>query len=143
MNRDAALGVHDSRRTCFAPERRTRSKLTEWKQYVRTWASLHWGIGPPTKVAVELSVTYFHEGDTILLDNDNMLKPIQDALNGLVYEDDRLVTLVHVKKDRIRRSFSLQGCSKLVLDGLFEGKPFIAHPSGQSTEPRVLTKVKR
>ena len=104
---------------------KNKVKLTEWKQYVRTWASLHWGIGPPTKVAVEVSVTYFHEGDTVLLDNDNMLKPIQDAMNGLVYEDDRLVTLVHVKKARIRSSFSLQGCSKLVLDGLFEGRPFI------------------
>ena len=26
------------------------------------------------------------------MDNDNMVKPIQDAFNGLVYQDDRLIT---------------------------------------------------
>ena len=31
---------------------KNKVKLSEWKQYIRTWSSLHWGIGPPTKVAV-------------------------------------------------------------------------------------------
>jgi hypothetical protein len=30
----------------------------------------------------------FHEGEDATLDDDNMVKPIRDAMTGLVYEDD-------------------------------------------------------
>jgi Holliday junction resolvase RusA-like endonuclease len=39
-------------------------------------------------VSIKITVVYYHEGATIRVDNDNMLKPIQDALNGRIYVDD-------------------------------------------------------
>jgi len=44
------------------------------------------------KQPVRLTICYYHDRVAIRLDNDNLVKPIQDALNGLVYEDDRLIT---------------------------------------------------
>jgi hypothetical protein len=28
-------------------------------------------------------VAYYHDGETVRIDNDNLVKPIQDALNGV------------------------------------------------------------
>ena len=40
----------------------------------------------PVGVPVRISTTYYYEGDTP--DVDNIIKPIQDALNGLIFVDD-------------------------------------------------------
>lgn len=61
--------------------------LDRWRSQVRAAAAAHWPLGePPLTCKLQIHVTYFHERAP--LDVDNMLKPIQDALNGLVYDDD-------------------------------------------------------
>jgi Holliday junction resolvase RusA-like endonuclease len=41
---------------------------------------------------LQLTVVPYHEGDTVQVDNDNPVKPIQDAVIGLMSIDDRQIT---------------------------------------------------
>lgn len=81
-------------------------RLQLWKQTVYTAARWRWPTGaPPLQVPLKLTVCYYHDGVSVRIDNDNMLKPIQDALIGLVYEDDRQITDIQVRKTDINGSF--------------------------------------
>lgn len=46
--------------------------------------------GPPTTADVSVRITYYHDG-AAPVDIDNIIKPIQDALIGMAYVDDRQV----------------------------------------------------
>jgi crossover junction endodeoxyribonuclease RusA len=47
---------------------------------------------PPYGGPLKLTLVYYHEKEVVLIDHDNMIKPIQDALSGLVYLNDRQIT---------------------------------------------------
>jgi hypothetical protein len=59
------------------------------------------------------------------MDNDNMLKPIQDALNKLVYEDDQQITDTYVRKTDINGSFRVRGMSAVLAEGFCRGNEFL------------------
>jgi Holliday junction resolvase RusA-like endonuclease len=61
---------------------------------------------------VALSITYYYDGDTP--DVDNIIKPIQDALIGIVYQDDSQVVEARSSKTRIDGSFTIRGASAVV-----------------------------
>jgi Holliday junction resolvase RusA-like endonuclease len=65
-----------------------KAALKRWKTKVRDEAAKTW-TGPPVTGRLNFTPINFHEGATPPLDDDNMVKPIRDALNKLVYEDDR------------------------------------------------------
>lgn len=71
---------------------RNPARLREWKEYVRGEAARLWPGEAPFGGRLELTVVYYHERDSVLIDHDNMIKLIQDALAGLVYENDRQIT---------------------------------------------------
>jgi hypothetical protein len=60
-----------------------KARLRDWQSKVRTEAAKAWAAAPLTGKLKFLLIN-FHEGDTPPLDDDNMVKPIRDALNGLV-----------------------------------------------------------
>lgn len=72
---------------------------------------------------VGLSIRYFYEGDTP--DVDNIIKPIQDALIGIVYVDDALVVQATSSKTDINSSFTIRGASSVILIAFAEGDPFV------------------
>lgn len=85
---------------------RRPTRLLAWKQTVRAAAARRWPAGTaPVKIQLKIAVTYYHDGVAVRMDNDNMVKPIQDALNGLVYEDDHQITDTQVRKTDINGSF--------------------------------------
>lgn len=88
-------------------------------------AAAKWGMQAPHSEPLKISVTYFHEQVAIRLDNDNMVKPIQDALIGLIYADDRLVTDTVVRKTRIDGSFRVRWISLAVLEAFAKGEEFL------------------
>ncbi|MFC3193197.1 RusA family crossover junction endodeoxyribonuclease [Marinicella sediminis] len=67
----------------------------------------------PTIDEVAIRITYYYEGDTP--DVDNIIKPIQDALIGLVYVDDSQVIQAVSSKARIDGSFTIRGASAELL----------------------------
>lgn len=70
---------------------RDKTALKRWKARIRTEAARTW-TGPPLADRVKFTLLHFHEGATAPLDDDNMVKPIRDALNKLVDGDDKQIT---------------------------------------------------
>jgi hypothetical protein len=73
---------------------RNRALLAAWQRRVRAAGEAAWPSGQaPIGVAVELRITHYAERQ--VSDMDNMVKPIQDALQGIAYVNDRLVKDAH------------------------------------------------
>jgi len=105
---------------------RNRGQLRSWQDRVKNAARARWPDGEqPFSSSIQITVTYFHEGDSIRLDNDNMIKPIQDALNGLAYSDDRFITDTHLRKTRIDGAFRVRGFSLVLAEAFADGREFL------------------
>lgn len=78
-----------------------------WIHQVATLARTRWGDRPPlTRVSIRLEIIFFYEKYT-QLDVDNIIKPIQDSLNNIVYIDDRLVFDVMARKRQLTGRYHL------------------------------------
>src|SRR5258708_7854883 len=65
-----------------------RANLNDWKGIIRAEAAKAWAGKPPLTGTLKCTICNFHEGEKASLDDDNMVKPIRDAMNGLIYDDD-------------------------------------------------------
>jgi crossover junction endodeoxyribonuclease RusA len=83
-----------------------RILLRQWQDTVRAAAEAAWPKDrSPTTQACLLVVVYFFGQFPAALDNDNLVKPIQDALNGMVYEDDKQVTDTAIRRTSVEVQF--------------------------------------
>jgi Holliday junction resolvase RusA-like endonuclease len=72
-----------------------------WQAHVRGVAARAWPAAhAPYQDELSIVLIYFHLGTTTI-DLDNMAKPILDALNGLVYADDRQLSQMTVRKTQL------------------------------------------
>lgn len=105
---------------------RNPERLRAWQLAVRTAAMQGWPVEvQPITSQIKLLVTYYHDGVTVRIDNDNMVKPIQDALIGLVYVDDRQITDTQIRKTDINGSFRVRGMSPILAEGFCRGHEFL------------------
>ncbi len=105
---------------------RRADRLRAWEQTVHDAAARRWpDHASPVAGNLKLTVTYYHDGIAVRIDNDNMIKPIQDALNGLVYEDDRQITDTQVRKTDLNGSFRVRGMSPVLAEGFCRGNEFL------------------
>ncbi len=103
-----------------------RLRLADWRNIVRVAAMRCWPTPHlPLTARLKITVVYYHEGDMTRLDNDNLIKPIQDALNGLVYVDDRQLTDTVVHKTSIDGRFFVRGISPIHAEGFIRGIEFV------------------
>lgn len=64
-----------------------RANLQSWKAFVAAEAAKTWPVGAqPLSGDLRVTLVYLAANDAA--DVDNIIKPIQDALVGMVYEDD-------------------------------------------------------
>jgi crossover junction endodeoxyribonuclease RusA len=103
--------------------RRSRRKEV-WKDFVRREAERSWG---PVHVPADgpVCVTLIYLYDEVALDVDNILKPIQDALVGLVFPDDSLITDVIIRRRELRGTFDLTRVSSVLVEGFEYGNEFV------------------
>mgnify|MGYP003400595600 CR=1 FL=1 len=87
--------------------------------YVRNEAARTWSGTPYSGVNIHLTLVYLYDSDPV--DTDNIIKPIQDALVGLVYEDDLLITDVESHRRPITGTFDLTRCSSALIQGIISG----------------------
>ncbi len=104
---------------------RDRLALRQWQGRVRTAAAAGWTRPPHVGPPLRLTVAYFHDGAAARVDGDNLLKPIQDALNGLVYVDDRQVTHAEVRTGDIDAAYRVRNEPAVLLAGFAAGRPFV------------------
>jgi hypothetical protein len=91
---------------------------------VRSAAARAWPPGrPPLEVEVQIHVTFYHDGAP--LDVNNMLKPIQDALCGLAYRDDKQLTDTHGHLRDLNGRYRVRGMTPAQAHGFTSGGPFV------------------
>lgn len=90
----------------------------------------------PTTDEVAISITYYYDGDTP--DVDNIIKPIQDALIGILYVDDAQIVQAKSAKTRIDASYTIRGASSVLLMAFSDRDAFVHI---RITEPPDLSKL--
>jgi crossover junction endodeoxyribonuclease RusA len=90
----------------------------------------------PTLDDLEIRIVYFH--DAAPLDVDNMIKPIQDALCGVVYDDDAQVTDTHGSRRSVNGAFQLTGLTPALAAAFLRGGPFVHVMVSAAPDPTVL-----
>ena len=109
--------------TPVSQQARRRNRVEEWKQEVKYVAELRWHAEHPFDGEVMVTITYFYENAP--LDVDNIPKPILDALAGLVYSDDSLVSDLLCRKRSLRGDLRIQHPSTLLLESHGRSKQFL------------------
>jgi crossover junction endodeoxyribonuclease RusA len=116
---------------------RNRARLLLWKQDVRAAAQARIPAGTsPVRDPVQVTITYYYEGDSP--DVDNIIKPIQDALNGLVFTDDAQVAETKSRKRLLNGSYEIKGASGVLLQGFSAGVGFLHIRVENNTHNGVL-----
>lgn len=99
---------------------RNRANLQVWKRYVQVEAARTWSRQIYSEEDVQLILVYLCNSDPV--DTDNIVKPIQDALVGVIYEDDLLVTDVEAHRRSLTGTFDLTRCPKALIQGIESGE---------------------
>ena len=95
---------------------RNRTNLQAWKSFVRTQAAQVWSSAVIQSGDIQLTLVYLC--DISPPDTDNIVKPIQDALVGVVFSDDELITDVDCHRRPLHGTFDLTRLPRLVLAGI-------------------------
>jgi Holliday junction resolvase RusA-like endonuclease len=109
----------------LSQQTRNPSRLREWKEYVRAEAAKLWLDREPERGPLKLTVVYYHERQSVLIDHDNMIKPIQDALAGLIYQNDRQITDAQTRKTCIDGRFRVRHLSATYARAFAGGRQFV------------------
>jgi crossover junction endodeoxyribonuclease RusA len=103
---------------------RRRERLREWKEFVRQEATRYWtSTHVPANGPVCITLVYLY--DEAALDVDNFIKPIQDALVGLAFSDDSVITDVVIRRRQLRGTFDLSRASSVLIEGFEYGDEFV------------------
>lgn len=98
-----------------------RARLQAWKQYVAGEAAKAWGgRGPMALVELRLSLVFLCESTP--LDADNVIKPVQDALSGVVYEDDDQIADVDSHRRFFADAMDLTGLPDVLVSAILGGE---------------------
>ena len=99
---------------------KSRKNLQAWKNFVCAEASKTW-LGVPHKGS-NLHLTLIYLCDDNPVDVDNIIKPIQDALVGLIYNDDLLISDVESHRRPLTGTFEIAKYPNLLVNGIISGK---------------------
>lgn len=104
---------------------KNKANLAAWKNTVLDAARTAWGANPPLSGKLKCTIINFHDGDRPPLDDDNMVKPIRDALNGCVYWDDRQITYSETVQLGIDSPVRIRRASPVLLAACSVGEQFV------------------
>jgi len=117
---------------------RRRALLKAWKVTVRQEAEKYWSSEQKTATGlVMLQITYFY--DSVKIDVDNIVKPIQDAIIGLAYVDDDQVTDVLARKRNLSTNFKVENMTSILAEGFARGNEFLHIVVIDAPDQEVLT----
>jgi crossover junction endodeoxyribonuclease RusA len=104
----------------ISSQTKNRANLQAWKRYVQAEAAKTWTGKPYSGVNIQLTLVYLCDRDPV--DTDNIVKPIQDALEGLIYDKDRFVTDVESHRRPFTGTFDLTQCPSVLIQGIVSGQ---------------------
>jgi crossover junction endodeoxyribonuclease RusA len=98
-----------------------KQNLQNWKDYIYGRARDAWKHGTPYgKLGLRLTLVYLCSKSPA--DIDNIVKPIQDSLVGVVYADDYLITDVDSHRRLIADGIDLANLPELLIQGTKSGE---------------------
>ena len=102
-----------------------KASLTAWKGVIRAEAAKNWGAKAPLTGKLKCTIINFHEGEDASLDDDNMVKPIRDALIGLIYDDDSQIRYSETMHVCIDAPIKIRRASAVLLAAYSKGNEFL------------------
>jgi Holliday junction resolvase RusA-like endonuclease len=100
---------------------RHRSNLQAWKSFVTNEAKKVWSSSTPPVSSPSLRFSIVYLCNDTPADIDNIIKPIQDALVGLVFEDDSIVSDVDSHRRFLTEPIDVTNLPSLLQIGVAEG----------------------
>lgn len=123
----------------ISAQAKNRRLLRDWAMRVAAAARGAWPDDKP-RMAGEVEVHISEFSDYATRDRDNMAKPVLDAMQGVVYDNDRQVKHVHVEWCDIGGSYVVRHMSPVVALALSVGKEFLWVRVSAHTPRKDLTR---
>jgi Holliday junction resolvase RusA-like endonuclease len=101
-----------------------RANLAAWRTKIRGVAQTLWS-NPAPSGELKVIILNFYVGKEPSVDLDNMSKPILDAMQSLVYDDDRQVTQGEIAHLRVGGAYTIAGVSDVVVLAIRAGAEFV------------------
>lgn len=106
-----------------------KKRLQAWKEQVRQAAKARWCLDAPVGGFVRVIITHYYDAppgdESAVPDSDNIVKPVRDALNGLIYVDDYQITDFVSRRRNLNASFRVKGMSTALAEGFCRGEEFL------------------
>lgn len=99
---------------------KNRANLQSWKQYVQNIAIESW-TKPFIPDGTDLRLTLVYLCDDSPADIDNIIKPIQDAMVGVVYEDDIQISDVDSHRRYLTDAIVVSGLPQILVNAIDAG----------------------
>jgi crossover junction endodeoxyribonuclease RusA len=115
---------------------KSRKNLRAWKAFVRSVATIAWeNRGAPVSFPA-LRCTIVYLCDASPADIDNIIKPIQDSLVGIVFNDDSLLSDVDSHRRFLGHPIDVTSFPPLLLNGVAGGIECVYVRVSDATELR-------
>jgi crossover junction endodeoxyribonuclease RusA len=103
---------------------RQREGLHAWKDLVRAEAERLWPPGRlPSNAPIRMTITYYYEDSPV--DTNGILKPITDALIGLIFNDNSQINELTQSRQDMHGSFRIPDFSPVLAEGFGRGREFL------------------
>jgi len=108
---------------CPASAQSSPKTKNQYKMLVAKAASTNVGKPAERSQKVKIEIDWFSEGFSNKPDADNIIKPIQDALKGIVYDDDNQVESVTSRKHDCNSVVTFTREPLCIVEPLVKGHP--------------------
>jgi crossover junction endodeoxyribonuclease RusA len=98
--------------------------LQNWRAAVVAAAQARWN-SPLLAINLKAVIINFYLGNRPSLDVDNMSKPILDAMEGVVYDNDRQIIQAEITHVPIGSAFVFVGASRIIVASVQAGSQFV------------------
>lgn len=106
-----------------------RKRVQAWKETVRRAAVAYWKDQAPLGDSLKVIITHYYDvtpgEESSVPDSDNIVKPVRDALNGVLYVDDYQITDFVSRRRNLSSSFRIKGMSAALAEGFCKGEEFL------------------
>jgi Holliday junction resolvase RusA-like endonuclease len=107
------------------PQTKSRKSREDWKQKVAQAARHRWPAGQvPFSADAKVTIIYFYE-HTTSIDVDAIAKYILDGLEGVAYDDDRIVSDLTLRKTNQLADMSVANPPTVLADALGRYAQFV------------------
>lgn len=106
-----------------------KKALKAWREHVGATAQYCWGGHAPLTDKLSVKITHFYDAPSGNvgedLDSERIIKPVLDALNGVIYVDDYQIADLDSRRRNLNGSFRVKGMSLALAEGFCKGEEFL------------------